>query len=156
LIGNVARNKDVGIGLYNSLQSNISGNIINFCRQGIRLENSSFNVLSQNNFTENNEGLFLDEGVYPQESSNNRIYLNGFSNNANDIYSFISSNSWSSEEPVRYRYHGKDFKNYLGNYWSDSRQRDSNGDGISDLPHHIGSNEDDYPLMDRIDQYDLN
>jgi len=75
--------------------------------------NCSGNTLRLNNLSGNHEGLYLDEGMYPEVSSNNRIYLNSFQNNVYDVYSFISSNQWSSIEALDYQYRGKAFKKCL-------------------------------------------
>jgi len=41
----------------------------------------------------------------------------------------------------------------LGNYWSDAQLRDDDEDGISDVPHRIGSDDDENPLMESPDMY---
>lgn len=147
LAGNIVQCKDVGLNLVSSTKCNITDNIARNCRQGIRLIDCSHNRIFLNNLSKCQEGLYLDEGVYPQESSNNEIYLNSFSGNGQDVYSFISSNSWSSNTALQYQYHSKAFHSRLGNYWNNGRMRDDNGDGISDVAHSIGSDEDGYPLM---------
>jgi nitrous oxidase accessory protein NosD len=117
--------------------------------------NCSFNQLYFNDIRQNNEGLYLDEGVYPQQSSGNEIYLNSFINNSHDVNSYISTNSWNSSQALSYRFQGKTFKNRLGNYWQGTRMLDDNNDGISDLHHNIGSDIDKNPLMKPADQYGI-
>jgi len=70
-----------------------------------------------NNISYNTNGLVLDEGMYPIESSENQIYLNSFVQNRNDVVSYISSNFWSSPTSIRYIYRGRSFESRMGNYW---------------------------------------
>ena len=110
-------------------------------------------MLRFNDLRDNDKGLNLDEGMPPEQSSNNEIYLNNFVNNVHNIYSFISTNLWTSKDALNYQYRGKSYRNNLGNYWSDGRGTDSKGDGISDIPHRMGQNKDDHPLMETFDKY---
>jgi parallel beta-helix repeat protein len=144
---NIVSSKDAGISLTSSMRCNITGNRAHNCRQGIKMVDCSYNVLCFNNLRRNYEGLYLDEGVYPQQSSRNEIYLNAFIDNSRDVYSFISSNSWSSPQALSYQFQGKTFNNHLGNYWQNTRMLDGNSDGISDLKHNIGTDLDENPLM---------
>ena len=43
--------------------------------------------------------------------------------------------------------------NYLGNYWDDYTSYDVDGDGIGDTPYQIGSDVDNYPLMQPFENY---
>jgi parallel beta-helix repeat protein len=148
LTENTIQSKDAGISLTSSTGCNITGNSAHNCRQGIKMVDCSQNRLSFNYLSHNYEGIYLDEGVYPQQSSSNEIYLNAFIDNSRDVYSFISINSWSSLQALSYRFQGKSFKNQLGNYWHSSRMLDDNNDGISDLHHNIGTDIDENPLME--------
>jgi hypothetical protein len=61
-------------------------------------------------------------------SSNNKIYLNNFLNNGNNVYSSDSTNIWNSTLPLQYLYNGNQYTNYLGNYWDDYTGEDANND----------------------------
>jgi parallel beta-helix repeat protein len=148
LTENLVQSKEAGISLTSSTGCNITGNSAHNCRQGIKMVDCSQNSLSFNNLSQDYEGIYLDEGVYPQQSSSNNIYLNAFIDNSRDVYSFISINSWSSPQALSYRFQGKTFNNHLGNYWHSSRMLDDNNDGISDLYHNIGTDIDEHPLME--------
>jgi parallel beta-helix repeat protein len=152
---NNAACKDASITLISSMLCNITGNNVHYSRQGIKLVNCSFNQLYLNDIRQNDEGIYLDEGVYPQQSSGNEIYLNSFINNLRDVNSYISTNSWNSPQTLSYRFQGKIFKNRLGNYWQGTRMSDDNNDGISDLYHNIGSDIDKNPLMEPAAIYEI-
>jgi parallel beta-helix repeat protein len=155
LTENIVQSKDAGISLTSSARCNITGNRVHNCRQGIKMVDCSYNLLCFNNISKNYEGLYLDEGVYPQQSSSNEIYLNAFIDNSRDVYSFISINSWSSPQALSYRFQGKTINNRLGNYWHSTRMLDDNRDGISDLHHNIGTDIDENPLMKLPAEYEI-
>jgi len=155
LTKNTVESKNVGISLTSSTRCNITGNSAYSCHQGIKMVDCSHNLLCFNNLSKNSEGLYLDEGVYPQQSSSNEIYLNAFRDNARDVYSFISINSWSSAQALSYRFHGKTFNSRLGNYWHSTQMKDVNGDGISDLHHNIGTDIDENPLIELPARYEI-
>jgi len=152
---NIATSRDASITLISSTRCNITGNSVHGSRLGIKLVNCSFNQLYLNDIRQNNDGLYLDEGVYPQQSSGNKVYLNSFINNLRDVNSYISTNSWNSPQALSYRFQGKIFKNHLGNYWQGTRVLDDNNDGISDLYHNIGSDIDENPLMEPAAIYEI-
>jgi len=153
LAGNIVSSKNSGIRLSSSTLCNITGNTATGCGNGIVLVNCNRNLLIQNNLSKNNEGLHLDDGVYPEQSSGNEIYLNSFVDNNRDVYSFISSNSWMSAELLSYRFHKKAFENRLGNYWQKAQLKDDNGDGIGDQAYSIGTDIDEGPLVESPKSY---
>ena len=117
---------------------------------------SEHNVLKLNTIIQNNDGISLDEGVYPEQSNYNLIYLNNILNNSNDVHAFISTNAWDSTEFIIYNYKGKTFKNRLGNYWSTYVGTDGKVvDGIGDTPYVSSNVEDSYPLVEPIESYTL-
>jgi len=155
LINNTVEVKDAGIALISSSGCSIMANIVKGCHQGVKLVGSSHNRLCYNNISGNFEGLYLDEGVYPQHSSSNEIYLNSFMGNSRDVYSFISSNSWISPEAIPYQYKGRSYSSRLGNYWAAAQMNDQDNDGICDSPHNIGPDVDDRPLIEPHDRYSI-
>jgi parallel beta-helix repeat protein len=155
LTGNTANsNGECGIVLSSSNNNNLTSNTANsngeYC--GIGLDSSNNNNLTSNTVSDNNWSIYLDS------SSANKIHLNNFINNTNDVYSSESTNIWNSASPMSYTYNGKPYTNYLGNYWDDYEEKypdaeEIDSTGIWDAPYSIDGDKDNYPLMDRFENY---
>lgn len=158
---NTIRGFAQGIFLVSSLRSVIAGNnITENNRVGINLEASNSNDIETNIIIKNTVGITLDE-----YSLSNRIYRNNFNNNQN-VISKSATSLWSSPDPFTYTYLGQKEQSRMGNYWSDYRGKDRNGDGIGDTSYSIivGGNPkailessqnifDAFPLMDPTEYY---
>ncbi len=142
-------------------------------------------IVRNTNFTENGWGLYINNyagvenevincsfsknynvgiDIASSSSSHTQIYLNNFIDNNIDVDTHSSGPYvFNTPNPKFYAYNGKQFENYLGNYWSDyfgvdefngPNQDLSGSDGIGDTPYIIdSSNQDQYPLMMHFEVY---
>lgn len=171
---NVAFNnhEEEGIRLYYSDNNILRNNTAYFNDDGICLTYSNNNALLNNNASYNEwSGIWLSHsfnnsiinniansnsqrwGIGVEHSFDNKIYLNNFINNSENVYSYNSTNIWNSTSKKTYTYKGKTFKNYLGNYWNDYTGNDIDEDRIADSSHSIDSDKDYYPLMESFENY---
>jgi len=131
-------NNLLGIFLLGSYNNRISRNNITNNLQGIQMISCTNNSICENEIVGNKE-----EGIFLDESSNNKIYWNNFIANSKHVYDDAaythfskSINVWDDGYPNR------------GNYWSDYSGADLNGDGIGDSPYSVDQNNlDHYPLF---------
>lgn len=173
----IIANNMTGIDLYNSMDNNISENYVmtNHNGFGIMLHDSSENLVNGNNIVNNYFGVFLDNSLRNNISGNmiahnwhgiEGLYssLNTVTDNvieSNEQYGICLDYSWdnlfyhnnflnNSCQAATYDYHNSTWNNTCeGNYWSDYKGTDSDGDGVGDTSYIIDSNYDtDYcPLM---------
>jgi parallel beta-helix repeat protein len=130
----------------NCSSNNRYGNLLG--GDGIHLEVSNNNIISHNNCSSNgNNGFRL------YYSNTNVIYLNNIVNNTDNVYSYKSTNLWSSDKEITYTYNGTMYTNYLGNYWDDYTGTDADGDGIGGTPYNIDKDRDNYLMMEPWENY---
>ena len=139
---------------WHSSNNSISSNNCSNNGYGIELSDSNNNRILSNNYSNNVYGIFL------KKSKNNIIYRNNFIKNSYNVYSRASINIWNSTEQITHIYNGKQYTNYLGNYWSDYKEKypdaeEIDGTGIGDTPYSINSDNDNYPLIMPFENYFL-
>jgi parallel beta-helix repeat protein len=121
-----------------------SNNIYN-SSTGLYLQATNDIVAAQNNITDCGLALFV-------MGSNNQFYHNNLVNNTNQV-SVEHQMLFSSSIVLAYSVNNTFDAGYLagGNYWSIFQGVDSNGDGISETPYVINSdNSDRYPFTQPI------
>ncbi len=120
----------------------IEGNIIsgNTLGTGIWItDGCKNNFLRNNTIEDNNWGIYITgtPTPVPPENYRNWIYNNNFINNT------------GLNAKVQGSAPGADVFDLdgSGNYWSDYKGEDTNGDGIGDTPYYFYGGQDNYPLM---------
>ncbi|RZN33362.1 MAG: hypothetical protein EFT35_10795 [Methanophagales archaeon ANME-1-THS] len=154
--GNIILDNNYGFFLTYFGESSITNNTITNNGYGIYMWGmwSINNTITNNNISNNNIGLWVGWNAVPD----NFIYLNNFANNAENVNNTENAydswhNIWNSTEKISYKYNGKTYTNYLGNYWDDYIDTDANNDGIWDNPYPIDSDRDYHPLVEPFENY---
>jgi parallel beta-helix repeat protein len=149
---NVNSNREVGMLLTGSHSNTIRQNIVanNTVDGGIKLVHSSYNLVTENNVTENSKWGIRVLG----EQQDNMIYNNNFFNNKVGDGLQVSMLGASSNTIANPSFWDNGTS---GNYWSDYLTRYPNATeidntGVGDTPFYINPNNiDHYPLMEPFD-----
>jgi len=131
VFNNTVSSSSYGIFLGHCGTNTVSGNSASLNDWGIELYNSTGSTIKENTVLDNTWGIYIAE-----ESDGNSIHHNNFMDNVKQAYQDLtSSNTWRTSTTP-----------YQGNYWSDYKGNDNDGDGIGDtyLP---WAGVDWYPLM---------
>jgi len=148
-INNTVDTNTNGIFLENTRNNTVGNNTIDHnSYEGMWIQDSNNNTVTKNNVCNNG-----NNGISLYSSNNNLIYLNNFIDNSYSILSSYSSNTFNSTNQIPYNYHIIEITGYMGNYWSDYTDVDTNGNGIWDNPYIINSDKDNYPLVEPFELY---
>ncbi len=141
----ISSNRDSGINLecigvrYNLVGGNFVGTDVTGTASlpnqwGITINYAEHNFVQRNIIAYNQKlGILINAG------KGNLIFHNNLIDNTNNASDSGCSNYWHNR--------------HEGNYWSDYEGKDTDGDGIGDIPYRIAPNGvDNYPLMDPYGQ----
>jgi parallel beta-helix repeat protein len=150
----VLNNRSLGLYMYDSYSSTVSGNTFHDAAKGIQLFQCGADWAGGNIFT-NNVCLNNQYGLYLTNSMGNTFYLNSVIGSATaDFYNdqFHGVCAFSSAAPVSYLYDDDSLTGIMGNYWGHYSGTDANQDGFGDTPYALnatngGAQADSYPLM---------
>jgi parallel beta-helix repeat protein len=144
ITGSAIMDNDYGIVITGSIGGNIMNNTVTGNHNnGINIEDSSGNSVYMNKVSGDQYGITLTGS-----SVSNVIYMNALQGNsgANGLGNG-QLNNWNSTVPITYGYGGKQFSNYLGNYWDNLAGTDANNDGILDTTMALAVNNVDHNPM---------
>jgi nitrous oxidase accessory protein len=129
--------------------------------QNLTLDNTSTGVLLSGTDNTTFERLTVLHNLVGMDVSSSgtalpdRVFRSCFTDNILQARTSGSVIAWISSTPLPYRFEGRYFENYTGNFWDTYAGADGNGDGIGDLPYPISAgNTDSYPLIANPDLYD--
>jgi hypothetical protein len=128
-----------------SIESTTRSVFLRVKASSFHLGNSDFNTIAENDIGYEYGNLVIDD------SNNNTLVRNNFNNiiqgGAGKLNVFFENNFWKQQDFSVYE--GNFWDNgSVGNYWSDYKGVDANGDGIGDTPYVINAEtQDRFPLM---------
>jgi len=145
-----------GIRLENSTNCLIMNNRISNNIGGVHLGNATNCTVTGNNIFQNSQGIRLYSPCIDNNIIANTVYNNTYDGMIEAMPTnqtlvgnvFVHNNFINNSEPFIYKVTGCIWDNgYEGNYWTGYIGVDLDNNGIGDTIHHIGKEQDCYPLM---------
>jgi nitrous oxidase accessory protein len=134
-----------GLYLYNASHSTFQDLLLDNTTTGIALSGTDNNTFDRITVQNNHLGMDIS---YSGSVLPNRVFRSSFSSNAHQVLSMESSVEWNSVNPLPYRYEGRYYENFTGNYWDTYPYHDEDGDGIGDQTYSVSTADTDlYPLI---------
>lgn len=137
-----------GIYLNVVMNSTIINNQLYQNENSLTIKKSNQNQITHNKIHNNQIGVEIRDN-----SNGNQLYFNEFNNNSEQCRIESTNNTWNSQTPIYYWYNNTVHYGQLGNYWSGQNYNDSDKNGVSDTPYQIETEQDTYPLVYPIDEY---
>ncbi|MFW9971398.1 MAG: NosD domain-containing protein [Candidatus Odinarchaeota archaeon] len=171
-------NSDVHFMILNCTLTNSGGLDNTDLDGGIKLINTSNAKIINNTVNNNNFALYADQsnntvvigntfanryGIRIISCNDFLAYFNNLHNDDLNVFHFLSTYRFYSEQKFVYKYGGNRYKNYIGNHWNNYVQiyhgSDDNNDGIGDVPIIFTDSTiqevDMSPLFYSIDNYEI-
>jgi parallel beta-helix repeat protein len=149
---NIITNSGTGIYLQIARNNAVYGNRLEHCECAIKLSSAYENVILGNDVTDS-----VNQGIYFFCSDENTLHHNNFINNQKQATEVHEVYWWATMNDSYYSEHNAWDNGEAGNFWSDYRGSDADGDGIGDTPYAVYENYTDrYPLMQPFDISTIN
>ncbi len=120
----------LGTGVYVGYSSSvyIYGSLIRACGTGVYVENAGLELIYS--VVEDN-----DLGVKARNTGSLTMYFNRFIGNGDNAdLEHVTETAFTTGEPIKYLFNGREYRGVVGNYWGGVECSDTDGDGVGEKP----------------------